>query len=333
MRYFFLIIALFVALPNIAEAQKRFSLRDAILKKIVTAEFKGLGGFNNKAVELVVNNKTKDDVEITFDAGEFLQPSSATMQRLLTAEAIVLTIKPKQTAQQKIYAFCSQHSKGSPALGVSFSPTGKAGRNLCSLMELVIAKKYYTYAAQEAVWCLTDNNDIQWLMSNNTQEEKDLRELVAAAKGIDLSKLPKVKRSNYTYEFVGRQTKRPKLDIDYTDRTGGEKGKKIENAQKARDVEDEKTYKEAKEMENWTVNEIVGTLNVAIKQPSKIRVVIVSPSGEQLVEVYKSEDVVAGKAKLPYKYQKYNLPRGIYKVQVIDDRGGVLHSEDYELKN
>ena len=86
-------------------------------------------------------------------------------------------------------------------------------------------------------------------------------------------------------------------------------------------------------MENWTVNEIVGSLTVNIKQPSKIRVVIVSPSGEQLSEVYKSEDVVAGKAKLPYKYQKYNLPRGVYKIQVIDDRGGVLHSEDYELKN
>jgi hypothetical protein len=316
---------------NLCFAQKRIALRDAILRKIVVAEFKGLGGFNNKAVELVVTNKGKENIEITLERGEFLLSENPKEQRLLTAETVLLALQPKTTAKQAIYAFCSQKHNSSPSTGARFKASGKATKTLCDLMALVETEKYYDHAAQEAVWCITDNADIQWLMSENAAEEKALREFVAAAKGIDLAKLPKVKRTKYIYQFIGKQEKRPALDIDYTDRTGGEKGKKIDAAQKKRDDEDQKTFKEIKEMETWAINEIVGTLAVNIAQPTKLRIVIISPSGEQLAEVYKSEDVVAGKGKFPYKYQKYNLPRGVYKVQALDDRGGVIHSQDYEL--
>lgn len=335
MRLFMVYIAVFcsvICLPKNLFAQKRYGFRDAILRKIIVAEFKGLGGYNTKAVEMVVTNKSKQDVEITMESGEFLQPQNPGQQRLLTAETVLLALKSKQTAQQTVYAFCSQHYKGSPSVAMKFTASGRAQKTLCDLMALVEKQKYYDYAAQEAVWCITDNGDIQWLMSQNKEEEGVLREFVAAAKGIDLTKLPKIKRTPYTYEFVGRQTKRPKLDIDYTDRTGGEKGKKIDAAQEKRDAEDEKTFKEVKEMEKWTVNEIIGTLIVNIARPTKIKIVVVSPGGEQLAEVYKSEDVVAGKGKFPYKYQKYNLPRGTYKIQVLNDKGAVIYTQDYELQ-
>ncbi len=213
--------------------------------------------------------------------------------------------------------------------------------------------------AQEAVWCMTDNANIQWIMTNNSQEEKDLREYVAAQKGIDLTKLPKITRTPQIIEEIGKLNKKVVLDRDYTDRTGGETGKKIEEkrkqvrenvsgaektddtqseagkkikeTQKKRDERDKTDYKAEKERDKLGFAEISGTVEVDVKQPAILKITIFKPNGEFLQEVYKSQDAVQGRAKLPYKYQDYGLPKGDYLIKVsANDK--VLKEEIYQLK-
>jgi hypothetical protein len=242
---------------------------------------------------------------------------------------------------------------------MKFTPTGRADKDLADLAKLIEDSQWQgDGAAQQAIWCLTDNADIQWLMSENQDKERKLREFVAAVKKIDLSKLPRIKRTTVVYSEVGQLHKTAKLDIDTIDYRGGERGREIRNTLKNREVgdekdkiasdggavgkqidaaiqkkkaQDEKEYQAQKAMESWSLNEIKGSIEVVIKEPARIKIQLIRPDGTLLKEVYDSKDVVAGKAKFPYKHKDYNLPIGKYLIRVLGNNK-IVKEEEYILK-
>ncbi|MEY4927672.1 MAG: hypothetical protein RI894_2108 [Bacteroidota bacterium] len=327
-----------------AFGQTKVALRDAINGKLVKAELVSTGGFAQRCVTLTIWNKTKQPLRIELLAGEYLTPNNEGEQRLLVGETVeLLATADKKAAKAVVFAFCSQLSHHSPEAGGIFTNKEAAPKLIYDLASLINKGKYFSFAAQEAVWCLTDNGNLQWVMSENAAEEKALREYVAAVKGIDLTKLPVIKRTPEMIDEIGKQNKKIVLDRDYTDRTGGEAGKKIEDKRKAvrnnkidaertddtkseagkkiketrkkRDSRDKEDYKAEKEAEKLGFIDLSGKLEVDVPRPCILIIEIISPEGKVLKEVYKSSDPVQGQAVFPYKYEDYGLPKGDYTIR------------------
>ncbi len=342
-----------------ANAQTKIALRDAISRKLVKAELVSTGGFAQSCLTLTIWNKTKKAITIELLAGEYLEPDDDGEQRLLVGQTVELLATANQKpAQTKVFAFCSQLTKHSPKVGGIFKNKETAPKPIYELANLIDKGKYLSSAAQEAVWCLTDNANVQWIMSDNAAEEKALREYVAAIKGIDLASLPKIKRTPEIVNEIGKQNKKIVLDRDYTDRTGGEIGKKIEEKRKAvrnntvgaektddtkseegkkiketqkkRDSRDKEAYKKQKEVEKLGFIDINGKLEVDIPSPCILTIEIINPEGKVLKEVYKSNDPVQGRATFPYKYEDYGLPKGDYIIRASGN-GRVLKEKTVKL--
>ena len=328
-------LSAFVGMTLTAFAQSKtptkIGLREALAQKLVRAELVGLGGFNKACVELKLVNTTKHSLTVELESGEFLQPDNDGEQRLLVGNTVLLAMAAKQSASSAVYGFCSQQHKSSPSKQTTFRATGRAPQALYDLAKLIEKNQFFSSAAQEAVWCISDNANIEWLLSDNNNEEKLLREYVAAVRHIDLTKLPKIKRTVHIYNQVGQQQKTIKLDRDHIDATNGEAGKKIADREQKRTVEAAAEYQKEKEMAAWTVDEISGKIAVNLSEPALLTIDIIDPQGKVLTQVYKSQDVVQGKATIPYKYQQYHLPKGSYKIRASGN-GTVLKEEAYELK-
>ena len=332
-------------LPFVVAKADTTPLANAIKNGSVRAELSSEGGFNGRCLRLTVRNKTKKTLSLQLPAGQYLMPDDSSMQRLLSSETLLFTLKANDKAAYKFYAFCSQQHRHSPKLNATFRIGKRASKAIAELAELVEQRKLNgDFAAQEAVWCLTDNAPVQNIMSRNAADELALRQYVAAIKGIDLTKIPTIKRTPQIYEEVGRQNKKLLLDRDTVnyntantqgiiknmkiraaDKVGttkidptGAHTQDIKAAQAVRTAADQAEYEAQKALQGTSVKEIKGILVVDVATPCRIAIEILKPSGEVLSEVYKSSDVVQGKGKFPYKYQEFGLPKGIYAIRAIN---------------
>ncbi len=338
-------VILTVLILAVATFAAPIPLTTALKNGQVQATLRSEGGFARKCIRLTVRNKTKKTLELRLAAGQYLVPRDTAMQRMLLSETLLLTLTANATADYVMYAFCAQQHHSCPLTNAVFSIGARAPKPIAELAELIEQRKLYDkLVAQEAVWCLTDNAKIYHILSENAADELALRQYVAAVKGIDLTKIPAVKRTREVYQEVGVQRKQylPDRDtVNYNttntqyiiknmkvraaDKTGdtetdptGDKTQEIKAAQGTRNTQDNADYEAQKALQGAKVKEIKGVMSVNIVAPCFVAIQIISPTGALLQQVYQSQDVVQGKAKLPYSYQEFNLSSGIYQVQLID---------------
>lgn len=327
-------IAMAQPTQTVATKPQKMNLREAINKQLIRAELVSTGGLASLCINITIWNKTKKPISIELAAGEYLTPEDPAQQQLLVAKTVELVATTNEKpVTASVFAFCSQLHQSSPRRGTIFSNKKTAPKQIFDLAKLIETSNYLSYAAQEAVWCLTDDADIRWIMSNNSQEENELRAYVAAIKGIDLTKLNDVPRTPTLLLEVGKQTKTIVLDRDYkTDDSKNPAGKRIKETQKTRDKRDMADYKAEKAAAANGFMTIEGVMELNLTEPCLVTIEIISPDGKKIAEVYKSQDVMQGKGKFPYKFQEYGLPKGDYMIRAVGN-GKVKVWREISYKN
>ena len=332
----FLLLSLFVSTIGIAQKTQvgatkvqKISLREAINKQVVRAELVSTGGLASWCINITIWNKTKKPISVELAAGEYLKSQDPTQQQLLVAKSVELVAAGgEKSVTASVFAFCSQLHRSSPRRGTIFSNEKTAPKQIFDLAKLIETGNYLSGAAQEAVWCLTDDADIRWITTDNRQEEKDLRAYVAAIKGIDLMKLQEAPRTpTFLYE-IGKQKKTIVLDRDYkTDDSKNPAGKRIRETQQGRDARDRADYQAEQAAAALGFLTIEGVMELNLTEPCLVCIEIISPDGKKLAEVYKSQDVMQGKGKFPYKFQEYGLPKGDYMIRAVANVNGKVLRE------
>ena len=188
-KYIFTILTLWVAT---ADAANNYSLPEAIKKQLVTIKIHGAKPNQGEAfynhygpcLSMEVINTSTDALQLNLDDGYKLEPSDTSYQTMMVTRNLTLTLLAKQKQSCRIYAMCCKATHAGPNTETSFAMGKRATGYLLQLAQLIDHKNYQCGAAQSAVWCLTNNEDISTIESTDTAMMYGLRRFVALAKNI-----------------------------------------------------------------------------------------------------------------------------------------------------
>ena len=139
---------------------------------------RGTGTYFGKSVQLDFTNTTDRTIRVRVPAGLKLVPGDSGVQTMITAGGEIIEVPPTTDAPHSDYinAFCGEMHDGIPPSSEVFTPGGFVDDRTMRTVQRIQDRGIYDYDAQEAIWSLTDNNDIAF--------NELARQLVAPANNI-----------------------------------------------------------------------------------------------------------------------------------------------------
>jgi hypothetical protein len=196
---FLFVLFLFSSLCS-GNTTEKISLAQAIRSGLVTAVFSGrkpdtsnpaASRYYGPCIALTLKSKHRQKLDLILESGRFLQPDDTLEQRMMVTREQLISLDPGRSRSLNVYAMCTQMHHQSPGSGTLLSPGSLADGNLLTLALFISRNNLQGSAGQQAVWVLTDENEI----SNIYGEEKgakQLLEFVAKLTGKPIPKSPQV---------------------------------------------------------------------------------------------------------------------------------------------
>ena len=173
-------------------AQQTYSIDDAIRKNLVSVIITGVKSDLSKSegsthykdcLMAQIVNKTNAALVIDFETGRLLPSFDTSVQTMLLTNRAKVLVQPGKSRKVRLFAMCSQKHKGAPNEKKSFRIGTMAHDGLVALAKFIEKKGYQNQTGQNAVWAITDNNDITD-MSKGSIMEKELFAFVQKVKNI-----------------------------------------------------------------------------------------------------------------------------------------------------
>lgn len=209
------------ALFNMVHAELNYKLFEAIQKGLVNVKISGVktdsiasSTHYGPCIRMELTSASASVMNIELDYGYKFEPTDSSVQSMMVTKSMMVKLEPRQKKNCRVYAMCTQaHHKG-PSEKVMFRLGKRASGYLLSAAEFMNRKNYQNSAAQNAVWCITDNYDLFSVSDSDTSMMFDLRRLVAHVKGIPFSKI--YERDMPTTTALPEPVRTPRIVTTYT---------------------------------------------------------------------------------------------------------------------
>lgn len=203
--YFFL---LFIGMSSGLFAKKdTVSIGNAFLKKLINLSIKGKGGYSGECISMKIKNTGKDTVLLFIEAGRRLDSKDSSMQDILIVKDTYLVLASKQERTVDAYGFCCQAKKAAPAKDAIFSVGEIASKELMELARYINKAKLSAGSIQQAVWVVSDNNEISSVVDDGTEAVANLRKFLAEQKNIEMPWYNTFYKKNAQELFSGKPEK------------------------------------------------------------------------------------------------------------------------------
>lgn len=177
MRNAVLCITAFVAVH--AFATNAGSLVQLIEQGSITLSPVGLGGHSGECLRVAAQNHTTTALRTTIPAGWVFVSADPDIQDLLVARAEPLVLPPNGRTTVTCRAFCCEASHGSPRVEEAFRKGHPARTELFALAQAIDSGRYEDDVVQNAIWVLSDGNDIGSMGAMDESNNDRLRERVS----------------------------------------------------------------------------------------------------------------------------------------------------------
>ncbi|MBK8614177.1 MAG: hypothetical protein IPN85_12025 [Flavobacteriales bacterium] len=158
-------------------------LASLLRNRQLTMSVKGAGGHSGECVNVSVNNLRSDSLVVRIPAGWRFVSQDSTLQDLLVVEDEVLALAPKAAGTLTCRAFCCEASMGGPDDGSAFTAGTMASEPLQKLARFFTTEHFPDGAVQQAVWAVSDGNDLSGIASDTDESTRRLREFVSTLTG------------------------------------------------------------------------------------------------------------------------------------------------------
>lgn len=193
-----LLILFFIPFCSVASTAS-VSINDAIARGLVNAVITSNTGDSmqpfssshyGQCLRLQLTNLGKSPLNLHLENGRFLETSDTSEQRMIVTRQELISLQGGKMKSIPVYAMCSQMHDRSPGETSELSPGPMAEGNLLTLTRFLEKHNIQGVAGQEAVWVITDNNEIGSIFSDDEKELKLLQELVSRLTGKPVPKAP-----------------------------------------------------------------------------------------------------------------------------------------------
>lgn len=156
------------------------TLGEANKKGWISIDIKGKGGYTGNVILMKIKNLFSGKRKIKIEAGRRLDSKEQSEQDILIVRSLVCDLNPGDEKELNIYGMCCQMHNAAPQPKSEFGLGEMASLNLVSLANFIDSKSYFeSYAAQHAVWVLSDSCRIESIMCSDKNEQMNLQQFVA----------------------------------------------------------------------------------------------------------------------------------------------------------
>jgi len=163
---------LLAIMPSMANAATvKTSLSEAINNKTINVDAVSMGGYHGTTTRLTLKNNTKSVVQVKIDPGVIFKAEGDKYQPMVLAGEEFVMVLPSATADINVYTYCGNAPRSCPSSGLKFSYAGVGNDTLVKLLKFINTNNFKTdYAAQSAVWAITNHEDIEGVYTSSNPE-------------------------------------------------------------------------------------------------------------------------------------------------------------------
>jgi hypothetical protein len=176
----------------------KLTLQEALDNALVKAQARALGGYQDKCMEMNIENLTKDSLIVMVEAGRRLNSLDDKDQDILIIKQEIITLGKQQNKWFVVTGYCCQNHNHSPKKMGKYDVNTLADSSLVILARYLDGKQFDHHAIQQAIWAISDKESTGKIASKTDTTLTPLRELVATLKG---EPLPWFSIASTTYEF------------------------------------------------------------------------------------------------------------------------------------
>ena len=208
-----LLLVFIISVSYVKQDQpEEYTIEQAAKKGLLKFTIKGKGGYTGDVIEMKIKNLFSKRFRIKVPAGHRLDSKDSTIQDILVTRPEELMLAAKEERTITISGMCCQASNGGPGVKNEFRVGKMADSLLVKLAEFIHLNKFYNnYAAQQAVWVVSDNNRMESISSGEKGERDKIHEFVSKLTGkpiptytIDYEQDPSVAFSGRPKELKGK---------------------------------------------------------------------------------------------------------------------------------
>jgi hypothetical protein len=156
------------------------NIQDAIAKKQVTAVFKVANDHSGKCVQLAIANNTNLKLKINMPAGLVLDNKDPEAQDIIITELLILELLPKAKKDILLNGCCIMQHNRCPMISDDFSLINSTNEPLIALANLIAnSAQAQGYTEQNAIWSITNNNNIGSIEGDDSAKVMQYRQFVA----------------------------------------------------------------------------------------------------------------------------------------------------------
>ena len=182
----YILFALAVVFASNAIAKKdTVSIEKAFNGKFIKLDISGKGGYQGQCIGMKIKSQYNDSLVVYIEAGRRLDSKDSTQQDILIIKDLFVSLIPRQEKSVDVTGFCCQAHNGAPLAKSIFFVGQLAEKNLYDLGRYLNTTKLNNISIQNAVWSISDNNELSSVIDDGSAEVGKLRKFLAKIKGIE----------------------------------------------------------------------------------------------------------------------------------------------------
>ncbi len=178
------ILAAIILSYNIAASQEE-PFNKAVKEKIISYVANGNSKSTHflKPLILKLQNLLNTSKTVKIENGQTFIAGDSAYQNLVVTKEMIVTIPANSVKTVELYAMCIEHHDSAPTDNVIYKEGKMAGPSLKGLTIIIEKKRYFDQIAQEAVWCIVNDNPIEDIAGFNNEEVLELQKYVCSVTG------------------------------------------------------------------------------------------------------------------------------------------------------
>jgi len=181
-----MMIGAFLSLSFITtkSVKSSFNIQELIKSPDFDVNIKSNGEHSGKSVLLDIKSNSTKTINLKIPAGTLFYPGNDDEQTLVSPREEILVINKKQLNTISLYGFCTEHQDRSPKAEGDFKIGKNKNEKLAKLLRFFKENKGINkHAVQEAIWCVTDNESIAHVYSDDPILDKNLKKTLSEITG------------------------------------------------------------------------------------------------------------------------------------------------------